>query len=136
MIDALTGGSLHGTPVNRIGASGKAFVGAKVITPTGNGDRVLVNVIAFDENVRNALMTLNNGDSVALSGMLTPRVWTPPNSEPRAALGIVAHSITTSYHITRKRQIMRSTSESNAGGHLDPCNCAISRRTHHWRVSA
>lgn len=122
MIDALIGGSLHGTPVNRIGPSGKPFVGAKLITPTGNGDRVLVNVIAFDESVRNALMALNNGDSVALSGALTPRVWTPPNGGPRAALDIVAHSITTSYHITRKRQRMRSTAESNTERHLDPCN--------------
>jgi single-stranded DNA-binding protein len=122
MIDALIGGSLHGTPVNRIGPSGKAFVRAKLITQTGNGNRVLVNVIAFDENVRNALMALNNGDSAALSGTLTPRVWTPPNSEPRAVLDIVAHSITTNYHVTRKRQCMRSTAESNAKGHLDLCN--------------
>lgn len=122
MIDALIGGSLHGKPVTRIGPSGKPFVGAKVITQTGNGNSVFVNVITFDEIVRNALMALNNGDSVALSGTLTPRVWTPPNSEPRAVLDIVAHSITTSYHITRKRQIMRSTAESNTDGHLDPCN--------------
>jgi len=122
MIEPLIGGSLHGKPVTRIGPSGKPFVGAKLITRTGNGNRVLVNVIAFDENVRNALMALNNGDSAALSGTLTPRVWTPPNSDPRAVLDIVAHSITTSYHVTRKRQSMRSTAESNAEGHLDPCN--------------
>jgi len=122
MIDALIGGSVHGKPVTRIGPSGKAFVGAKLITRTGNGDRILVNVIAFDGGVRNALMALNNGDSVALSGTLTPRVWTPPNSDPRAVLDIVAHSITTNYHVTRKRQSMRLTAESNTEGHLDPCN--------------
>jgi hypothetical protein len=50
MIDALISGKLYGTPEKRTSKAGKLFVIAKVRAAAGNGD------------------------SVALSGSLTPRV--------------------------------------------------------------
>lgn len=107
MIDGLIGGKLYGKPAKRTGNSGKTFYIAKVRAATGDGsDTLLVNVITFSDTVGGALLALDDGDSVSLSGALTPKVWTPPNGEPRPSLDMVAHGITTAYHVTRKRAAM------------------------------
>jgi len=107
MIDGLIGGRISGRPVQRTGNSGKPFVTAKVRATTGDGDTVFVNVIAFAEGVRNALLALDDGESVCLAGVLTPKCWQPPSGgEPRPALDMVAHAVTTPYHVTRRRQAM------------------------------
>lgn len=111
MIDGLIGGKLHGKPVQRIGQSGKPFVTAKVRTPTTAGDTLFVNVITFSESVGTALLELDSGDSVSLSGALTPKVWTDSKGEARPVLDLVAHAITTVYHVTRKRQAARAAEE-------------------------
>ncbi len=104
MIDGLIGGKLHGKPVQRVGQSGKAFVTAKVRTPTANGDALFVNVIAFSESVGSALLALDDGDSLSISGALTPKAWTDRNGEVKPAVDMVAHALLTTYHVTRKRQ--------------------------------
>ncbi len=106
MIDALIGGKIYGKAVQRSGSKGKPFVTCKVRAATGDGDGVFVNVIAFPEHVCTALLGLEDGDSVALSGELTPKVWIPDNGEPRPVLSLVAHAAITSYHVSRKRDQM------------------------------
>lgn len=105
MIDALISGKLHGKPIQRTGQSGKRFVTSRVRTPMSDGDAVFVNVIAFDSAVGAALLALDDGDSVALSGSLTPKVWTK-DGEARPSLDMVAHAVLTPYHVTRKRKAM------------------------------
>ena len=104
MIDGLIGGKLHGKPAQRVGQSGKAFVTAKVRTPTANGETLFVNVIAFSERVGASLLALDDGDSVSISGALTPKAWTDRSGEVKPALDMVAHALLTTYHVTRKRQ--------------------------------
>lgn len=104
MIDGLIGGKLHGKPAQRVGQSGKAFITATVRTPTANGDALFVNVIAFAQDVGAALLALDDGDSVSISGALTPKAWTDRNGEVKPALDMVAHALLTTYHVTRKRQ--------------------------------
>ena len=74
-----------------------------------DGDTIFVSVIAFNEDVGAALLALTDGDSVALSGALTPKVWQPANGAPKAALDLVCHAVTTAYHVQRKRQAMQPT---------------------------
>lgn len=113
MIDALIGGRIYGKPGTRTSSNGKPFVVAKVRAATGNGDdTLLVNVITFSEPVGKALMALEEGDAVSLSGALTPKVWTPPGGEPRPTLDLMAHAITTPYHVTRKRQAVTEQSKT------------------------
>ena len=107
MIDGLIGGKLHGKPVQRTGQSGKQFVTAKVRTPTTAGDTLFVNVITFSESVGAILLALEDGDSVCLSGALTPKVWTDSKGESRPVLDMVAHAAISSYNVTRKRQAAR-----------------------------
>lgn len=131
MIDALIGGKLYGKPVQRTGSSGKPFVTCKVRTPVGDGlESIFVNVIAFSQDVTAALLALDDGDSVSLSGSLTPKTWTDKNGAARPALDLVAHAAVTAYHVTRKRAAMKpaqSASKSHDG--LDDAFRGIDGRT-------
>ena len=114
MIDALVGGKLYGKATRRTGNSGKPFVTCKVRTPTTDGDSIFVNVICFDQTVGDSLLALTDGDSVALAGALTPKVWQPANGEARPAIDLVAHALVTAYHVQRKRQQVQAKREPPA----------------------
>jgi single-stranded DNA-binding protein len=64
---------------------------------TNDGDTIFVNVIAFDNGVQTALLGLSDADSVALSGALTPKVWTDKNGLVKPAVDMVAHKLLTAY---------------------------------------
>ena len=98
MIDALIAGKLTKKPVQRTGNSGKPFATANVRVATTGEEAVFVSVISFDSAIVAALVALDAGDSVSLSGQLTPKVW-----QGKPALDLVAHGILTPYHVTRKR---------------------------------
>lgn len=115
MIDGLIGGKLQGAPVERTGQRGKRLVTAKVRTPAGDGEALFVNVIAFSERVGNALLALDDGDSVSLAGAMTPKAWTDKNGEARPALDMVAQAVLTPYHVARKRQSMNPEGGNNDG---------------------
>lgn len=104
MIDGLIAGKLYGAPQQRTGKSGKPFALAKVRCAAGDGESLFVNVIAFDGDVCTALMALGDGESVAMAGTLTPKVWTDKQGTARPALDIVAAQVLTPYHVTRKRK--------------------------------
>ena len=114
MMDALIAGRVHGQPTARTGKSGKPFAVAKVRAAGGDGESLFVSVIAFDEAPCKALLALSDGDSVALSGSLTPKVWTDREGNTRPALDLVAHQVLTSYNVTKKRKAMQR--ESNVSG--------------------
>jgi single-stranded DNA-binding protein len=114
MIDGLIAGKLYGKSARRTDKNGKPFVTAKVRAAAGDGEALFVNVITFSENVGDALLALDDGDSVSLSGALTPKVWTPPNGEPRPVLDLVAHAVLTAYHVTRKRQAVSKQDDAPA----------------------
>ncbi|MGB6488764.1 MAG: hypothetical protein WBE91_17930, partial [Steroidobacteraceae bacterium] len=54
-----------------------------------------------------ALLALQDGDSGALAGELTPKVYTPQSGEPRPSLDLLAHAVLTEYHIARKRNAVQ-----------------------------
>lgn len=93
MIDALVSGRLHGHASERTGQGGSQYVTARLKAAINDGDTVIVNVIAFADKVRAALLALEDGESVALSGSLTPKVWTDKNGDTRPALDLVAHAM-------------------------------------------
>jgi single-stranded DNA-binding protein len=97
MIDGLIAGRLYGAPKEGEGKSGNVYTTAKVKVTGGNGDTFLCNVIAFDDDVQDALMALDDGDSVALSGSLTPKVYHEKNGDARPALDLVCHKVLTAY---------------------------------------
>jgi single-stranded DNA-binding protein len=115
MIDGLIGGKVYGKPGERTGQSGKRFVTAKVRAAVGDGESLFVNVIAFDGDAQAALLALDDGDSVSLSGALTPKVWTDRNGETRPVLDMVAHAVLTAYHVKRKRQAVQRQAVPSGG---------------------
>lgn len=130
MIDAIVSGRLHSAPTERTSSSGNRFVVAKVTAASGNGETLFVGVIAFSQTARTALLALDVGDSVALSGTLTPKVWTDRNGAAHAQADLVAHAVLTAYHVRRKRKAVspdepqpapqpRATPAAQAAGSLD-----------------
>lgn len=108
MIDALIAGKLYGQPTERTSKTGKPFAVAKVRAISGDGESIFINVIAFDLAPCTALLALADGDSVALSGAITPKVWIDKEGSARPALDLVAHQVLTAYHVSRKRKAMDS----------------------------
>jgi single-stranded DNA-binding protein len=102
MINGLISGRLHGTPEKRIGKNGAPFVVAKVLAASCDAENIIVNVIAFESGTSKALLNLEDGDSVALAGNLTPKVWTDKQGAARPSLDMVAHQILSAYDISRK----------------------------------
>ena len=93
MIDGLVAGRLYGEAERRTDKAGKAYSLAKVRASTAEGEVLFVNVIAFDDDLCASLHRLYDGDSVALSGSLNPRVWTDKQGNARPALDMVAHRL-------------------------------------------
>ena len=93
MIDGLGAGRLYGEAERRTDKAGKAYSLAKLRASTEEGELLFVNVIAFDDDLRASLHRLHDGDSVALSGSLNPRVWTDKQGNARPALDMVAHRL-------------------------------------------
>ena len=110
MIDALVSGRIHKQPQSRVASNGKRFCTAVLRASTRDGNGIYVRVIAFSQTACDALLALDEGDSVALAGELTPKIYTPRDgSEPRASIDLVAHRVLSEYHVTRKRKAMAET---------------------------
>jgi single-stranded DNA-binding protein len=104
----LIAGKLCGNAVERTAKNNNRFATAKVRATAVIGEGFFVNVIAFSAPTAEALLVLTDGDSVALAGELTPKVWTDQNGEARLpSLDLVAHAVLTAYHVTRKRQALK-----------------------------
>lgn len=103
MIDALIAGRLYGSAKQGTGKNGNTYTTAKIKAAAGNGETLLCSVIAFDDKAQAALLALDDGGSVALSGSLTPKVFQAKDGEYRAGLDMVAHAVLTAYHVKRKR---------------------------------
>lgn len=106
MIDGLIAGRIYGKPTERTSKTGKPFVVAKLRAAVDGAEAVFVNVLAFADAAQAALLALADGDSVALTGSLTPKTWTDKEGNTRPALDVVAHQVLTSYSVTKKRSAM------------------------------
>ena len=103
MIEGLITGTLVGLAEQRQGKNDTTFVLAKVKATPGEGESLIVNVISFAAEACAALLALDEGDALALSGALTPKVWTDKQGNTRPALDLVASQVLTVYHVDRKR---------------------------------
>ncbi|WP_321924529.1 single-stranded DNA-binding protein [Burkholderia sp. BCC1998] len=124
MIDGLVSGKLYGTAASRTGQSGTQFVTAKVRAAVNDSEALFVNVIAFADDAQSALLALNDGDSVALAGSLTPKVWTDKHGNAKPALDMVAHAVLTAYHVKRKRAAVQGDGNGTERTGRRPANGA------------
>lgn len=108
VIDGLISGRIFGKPEERESRNGNRYVTAKVRTAAGNGDSVFASVISFAPAACDALLALEDGDSVALAGELTPGAWIDRDGNARPSLDVRAHAVLTPYHVRRKREAVAS----------------------------
>ena len=104
MIDALVAGRLYGASASRTTKAGKPFATAKVRVSTRDGGAVFLAVVAFADSAVTALLALQEGDSVALSGELTATAYTDKEGVAKPSLSLLAHSVLSEYHVARKRK--------------------------------
>ncbi len=114
MIDGLIAGRLYGKPTERWGQNGKAFVVAKIRVAPVDGESLIVNAIVFSDSAKAALLTLDDGDSVALAGTLTPKVWTDKHGDAKPALDLVVHGVLSAYHVRKRREAISQASDPKA----------------------
>ncbi|MDZ7938609.1 MAG: single-stranded DNA-binding protein [Rhodoferax sp.] len=110
MVEGLIAGTLVGLAETRQGKNGTTFALAKVKAQTGDGEHIIVNVIAFAAETSAALMALDDGDAVSVAGALTPKVWTDKQGNTRPALDMVGTQVLTAYHAARKQQALQDQS--------------------------
>ena len=113
MIEGLIAGHLVGLAETRQGKNDSTFALAKVKAIAGDGESLIVNVIAFAAEASAALMALDDGDAVALAGALTPKVWTDKQGNTRPALDMVATQVLTAYHAARKQQALGGSGDTS-----------------------
>ncbi|RRW95361.1 single-stranded DNA-binding protein [Pandoraea apista] len=107
MIDGLVLGRLMSAVVSRTDQHGKPYVTATAIAVDNSGVHIFVNAIAFHPTARQALLMLNEGESVALSGGLKLKIWTDREGQKRSALDMEVHSVLTLHHAKFKRKAMQ-----------------------------
>ena len=110
MIDALVVGTLFGQAEMRQGKNATEFAVAKVKATPDDGDTIIVNVIVFSKVACDVLMALDDGDTLALSGHITPRVWSDKQGNTRPSLDMVALQVMTAYQLTEKRETLTGIS--------------------------
>jgi single-stranded DNA-binding protein len=112
MIDALIGGKLFKAAEERRSGSGKTFVTANVRATDGDGDTVFVNVVAFSDSAKTALLALDDGDSVSLAGTLKIGTYEARDGSVKPKVSMVAQKVLTAYQVTRKRKAVDPHAES------------------------
>lgn len=115
MIEGLVSGTLVGLAEQRQGKNDTSFVLAKVKATPGEGESLIVNVIAFTAEACAALLALDEGDTLAVAGALTPKVWTDKQGNTRPALDMVASQVLTVYHVDRKRAATHGNTSRQTG---------------------
>lgn len=103
-IEGLILGKLHQRPEQRTSKTGRTFATAKVRAAAADGESLFVNVICFSDLACAALLALDPGDSLALSGTLKPGVWTDREGNARPSVDMVAAQVLTVYALKKKRE--------------------------------
>jgi len=99
MIEALIAGQLFRKPQSMISKAGKPFAGAKLTVLDNVGQSIFVDLIAFEQHAISQLLSLTEGDSVAVCGALTPKVYEDKWGQQRPALGVLVKQVLTVYLI-------------------------------------
>jgi single-stranded DNA-binding protein len=107
MIDALIAGRLCSRPEERTSKNGRVYVTARLLASTGE-ERLYASLIAFDENACRALLALDEGESVAVSGELRPKIYEARDGSAKLGLDVTAHAVLSAYSVRRRRQAAQS----------------------------
>ena len=114
MIDAIVGGRLLDKPEKRFAKTNSVYVTAKIIVSTEDGGSLIIGLIAFSEILIEKILALQAGDSIFVSGELSPKIWYPANGErPKLTCDLKAHAVLSAYEIKRKRNVLNEFKKGN-----------------------
>ncbi|MGF6777827.1 single-stranded DNA-binding protein [Paraburkholderia sp. GAS334] len=119
-IDALVAGKLWKNPEERRSNAGKTFVTANVRAADGDGEALFVNVVAFSDSAKAALLALEDGDSVSLAGTLKIGTYEARDGSVKPSISMVAAKVLTAYHVTRKRKAMADAPSGDGRAAREP----------------
>lgn len=111
MIDALIAGHLIGKPQVRMSKANKPFVTFRLRAAMKSGDSVFISGISFSQGIAAALGEMDDGDAVAMAGELVLTTYTDKAGQVRPGVDLTAHTLTTEYHIARRKKAARPPSE-------------------------
>jgi single-stranded DNA-binding protein len=109
MISILTTGTLIARPAACTSRNGNNYVRCQLRANAGD-ESFLVSLVAFDEGICKALLALDKGDSVSVTGTGKPSTWTGRDNEPCLGLNVKVEQLMTQYSLTKKRAASRGDS--------------------------
>jgi single-stranded DNA-binding protein len=102
--DVLIQGKLRGGVAFKQSSNSHPYASFKLTTTDKKGAGLLASVIVFSESAIDTVRSLDDGDTVAVSGEAAISTWTGGDGSPRYGLDVTAHLIITAYHAGRKRR--------------------------------
>ncbi len=108
-INALVLGTLLTQPTQRTAKSGNAYTVCRLkVAGAGTGDAgadtLLVNCIAFSETAQAALLALDAGEGIAVSGQLRAGVWQANDGTHKPGLDLTVGAVLSAYSIAKRRK--------------------------------
>jgi single-stranded DNA-binding protein len=91
MILALVTGALFRDPETKISKAGKPYITATIVSKDGDTS-TFVNIVAFSDSAKEALLALRSGDALSVQGKATLSVY-EKNGEHRPSLSIIADHV-------------------------------------------
>lgn len=100
----LTAATLLNEPQARTAKNGKPYATARVRCSDGAGNPHSVSVIAFDDEPREAIQRLTQGEHAAIAGSLTVGTYTAPSGDTRASMNMTAVRVLSVYQANGLRK--------------------------------
>jgi single-stranded DNA-binding protein len=91
-LHALIVGKLLGDPAERTSKAGKTFATALIRVALGEGESVLVSIVAFGDKGE-ALLEHREGSAVAVAGPAKLTEWTNRKGEQQHGLSVIAEQL-------------------------------------------
>jgi single-stranded DNA-binding protein len=111
VISVLLIGNFISKPTTRISKNGNSYVTGQIRVPV-DGESILCSLVAFDEQVCQALLVLDKGDSVSAAGTAKPTAWTNKSGELTAGLSLKVEQVMTVYRVKEKRKANQADKQS------------------------
>lgn len=110
MLSVLASGTLVREAQQRTGGTGRPYATASMRVPCEGDEAAFVSLVAFSTSAIEALLVLQKGDSLAVTGRAKLTTW-EKDGEQRQSLSMVAEQVMTHYQLEKRRT--RAQAEAN-----------------------
>ncbi len=110
VLNVLASGALVSDPRERTTAAGKAYATASMRVPVEDGEAMLASLICFNGDAVQALLALQKGDSLAVTGRAKLSAWAKDGAQ-HTGLSIVVERTMSAYAAGKQRKAAREPEE-------------------------